>query len=388
MNKPQPIIHPPAILNAFVQLVRRYLPLDLQGTRLTSEDIFTVLGYASLNRTTIESSCQCLEQAPSGNRLREVLRAALPPRRVLQRHLNTLLRQQLPKSLLKGKRSYTVAIDLTQIPYHGQPLASADEIMRSGMRSGTTHFHGYATLSIVHAKQRYVVALVFVQLHDPMHVIVRQLLDRAKTLNIRLRRVLLEKGFCSNHVFALLDRRHVAHIVPLAVRGRSGGVRTLLQGPGRTSYRATYTLNSSSGQAYTVQAVVVCRYNKGRYHRRGVARFAYAVSGLPAGLPLPQVFDLYRQRFGIETSYRQMNQVRARTASRDPGLRLLLVGLAFLLVNLYVTLRLRWRAATDPRGQRWFSLVRLASLLIRAIEACFASHAPGAQPCAPHPTLS
>jgi IS4 transposase len=48
---------------------------------------------------------------------------------------------------------------------------------------------------------------------------------------------------------------------------------------------------------------------------------------------------LYRQRFGIETSYRQMNQVRARTTSRNPTLRLLLVGLAFILVNLYVALR-------------------------------------------------
>ena len=388
MNKPRPIIHPPAILNAFVQLVRRYLPLDLRGTRLTPEDIFTVLGYASLNRTTIESSCRCLEQAPSGNRLREVLRAALPPRPVLQRHLNTLLRRQLPQELLKGRRSYTVAMDLTQIPYHGRPLESADEVMRSGMRAGTTHFHGYATLSVVHNRRRYVVALRFVQLHDPMHAIVGKLLDRAKALNLRLRRALLDKGFCASQVFALLDRRHLAYIVPLAVRGRSGGVRALLRGPGRTSYRTTYTLNSSSGQAYTVQAVVVCRYNKGRYRRRGVARFAYAVAGLPARLPLRQVFELYRQRFGIETSYRQMNQVRARTASRDPTLRLLLVGLAFVLVNLYVALRLRWAAATGPRGRRWFSLVRLAALLIRAIEAYFAAHVPWSHPGALQPSLS
>jgi IS4 transposase len=47
-----------------------------------------------------------------------------------------------------------------------------------------------------------------------------------------------------------------------------------------------------------------------------------------------QLFELYRRRFRIETSYRQLHQVRARTSSRNPALRLLLVGLALLIVNL------------------------------------------------------
>jgi len=79
----------------------------------------------------------------------------------------------------------------------------------------------------VHDKRRYVVALMFVQLHDAMHEIVRKLLERAKALKIKLRRVLLDKGFCASQVFALLDRRQLPHIVPLAVRGRSGDARTL-----------------------------------------------------------------------------------------------------------------------------------------------------------------
>jgi putative transposase len=48
-----------------------------------------------------------------------------------------------------------------------------------------------------------------------------------------------------------------------------------------------------------------------------------------------QIADEYRRRFGIETSYRLMNQVRARTTSRAPALRFFLVTLAFLLLNLW-----------------------------------------------------
>ena len=47
---------------------------------------------------------------------------------------------------------------------------------------------------------------------------------------------------------------------------------------------------------------------------------------------------LYRQRFGIETSYRQKNQAEATTTSRDPVYRLLLEGIAYLLRQVWVVL--------------------------------------------------
>jgi putative transposase len=47
------------------------------------------------------------------------------------------------------------------------------------------------------------------------------------------------------------------------------------------------------------------------------------------------VFELYRRRFGIETSYRLMNTMRARTTSASVTLRLFYVALALLLLNLW-----------------------------------------------------
>ena len=39
----------------------------------------------------------------------------------------------------------------------------------------------------------------------------------------------------------------------------------------------------------------------------------------------------YRRRYGIETSYRQLNDGKGRTTKKDQAYRLLLVGLALLL---------------------------------------------------------
>lgn len=364
------IIRARQVLDALTHLLRRWLPLELRNTRLTTDDLIFVLSFACVHRTSLESACTELASAPSGNRFREVLTQALPKRPVLQRALNTILRQQVPRILLKGKRAYSLAIDLTLIPYHGQPQESDKELVRGEAKSGTTHFHGYATVAIVHSHRRYVLALRFVEAGDKMAKIVRGLLDRVKGLKIKVRRVYLDKGFCSVDVFRALDRRHLAYIVPIPVRGKSGGVRKLFTD--RASYSTTYTLSSASAGRYTVQAVSVRRYCKGRYSRHGVKWFAYAVAGLPAGSAPRQVFELYRQRFGIETSYRQMNQVRARTTSRNPALRLLLIGLAFILINLYVALRaslMSWPAQTAaPARRSWFSLRRLAFLLGRAVE--------------------
>src|SRR3989304_2080489 len=88
------ILRSQQVLNALIAVVRPYLPLDLQNTRITAEDIIAVLGYASVHRISTDAACNELKEAPSGNRLREVLAQALPDRASLQRALNTILRTQ------------------------------------------------------------------------------------------------------------------------------------------------------------------------------------------------------------------------------------------------------------------------------------------------------
>ena len=296
-----------------------------------------------------------------------------------------MFRQQLHPSIWKCKRDFNLAVDLTLIPYHGQPYEDQKEIVRGMPKSGTTHFHGYATVSIVRDARRYVVALHFIEYGQEMADIVRWLIKRLKTLKIRIRRVFLDKGFCSKPVFKVLHQRQLSYVIPIPVRGKSGGVRSLFQGKSR---KTSYTFNSPKHGLYTVQAVVVQRYSKGRYARHKSKWFAYAVTGLPAGILPAQVFELYRQRFGIESSYRQMNQVRARTSTRNPVIRLLLVGLALVLFNLYISLRQSLASALKLPLQWpkrfWLSLRRLALLLSRAIERLWGStEVIQLQPCFP-----
>lgn len=91
-------------------------------------------------------------------------------------------------------------------------------------------------------------------------------------------------------------------------------------------------------------------------------------------IPPHQIFTLYRRRFSIESGYRQLEQVRARTASPSPALRLLLVGLALILLNVYMTFRQLW-LTVHRYGSRvrhvWLTLRRLALWLSRLLEQLF-----------------
>lgn len=90
---------------------------------------------------------------------------------------------------------------------------------------------------------------------------------------------------------------------------------------------------------------------------------------------LNHIHQCYRQRFAIETSYRMKNLCRIRTTTKKPTLRLLFVGISFLLVNIWVNLL--WRKISKPRkGGRLiyrtiFPLKQMLSFLNQAVERIF-----------------
>ena len=356
------------------RILQTHLPFGIEGQDLDDEMVWDILLYASVNGITIESACSELAGVPSGNTVRPHLHAVLEPSGfgvcALEDQLNAALQDLLPARVLRGRKrkGWEIGIDLVDIPYHGKPAQLPEEIRRGAAKSGTTHFHSYATLAIVHHNQRYEVALTFVWADESMDQVVDRLLDQARHLGLRLRRAYLDKGFCRREVFTLLRQRRLPYLIPIPVKGKAGGIRQLFTG--RKSYRTTYTFNADKPQAYTTDVIVIRRYSKGRYGRHGSEWFAYAAYGMDA-VPLPQIFDLYRRRFGMESGYRQMHQVRARTASPSPTLRLLLVGLAFLLYNVYILFRSKAHT-TRTYGTRvrrlWLTLGRMKRLIQRFLE--------------------
>ena len=356
-------------LSHWVNWLCQQLPFHAVGTKVNDAVLWTMLCYAATRRTTLEQTAVRLLQVPSANRAREQLRGCLPADRAglqhLEQRLNRALQTQIPPKLRRRlrKRRVEVAVDLTDLPYHGQPEEDEQEIRRSQAKSGTTHFHSYASLQIVSHRQRLTLALTWVTKGESMAQVLARLLATARQFGLRLRCLYADKGFASVAVLQLLRARRLPYIIALP---HKGALKTLCQT--HRTRRLRYTFHAGTRQAYTTDVVCVTRQ-----FARQVKTFAYAAYQL-GSVPFAQVYERYRRRFSIESGYRQSHQVRARTATRHPGIRLLLFALSLVLVNAWVLYR-QVCAVVTAAGQRFrLHLVTLEALTAawqEAIQAQF-----------------
>jgi len=342
-------------------LCQRHIRLRDHGPKCQAGILWAVLFWAASRISSLAAACAALRDAPSDTAAHDALLATLPDYAQLQRRLNHALQGNLPQAL--RRRRQPLAIDLKLVPYHGQPLASDDEVYRSQAREGTSHFHAYATAYVLRKGQRFTVALCPVRKGQPLPEILRQLLRQAAKAAIRPRYLLLDRGFCSVVVIRYLQRARYPFLMPLLKRGRKadhprGASGSRVFALWTKSGWGRYTLHSDNKQRATVLVCVKCRNRRGERGQHGREALLYAYGGGLRPGSYSWVRETYRQRFGIETSYRQMEQARIRTSTRDPLLRLLYVGVALILRNVWAWLH--WEVLSHrQRGGRRIDLSQL-----------------------------
>jgi putative transposase len=354
--------------------------------------VFTVLLAAAGQCTSIAAACYRLDKAPSEQTIYNALAETLPEYHELERRVNRALQAHLPAAL--RRRRQQLAIDLTLIPYHGQPQDDPKEIYRSKAKHGTSHFHAYASLYVVCQGQRFTVALTRVMKGECMKPVVQRLLRWGRRAGIRPELLLLDRGFYSVAVIGYLKRARVPFLMPAVARGRkpvagqpARGIRAF-----QLAKRGGWGMHtlSSKGRQEKVRIAVYCGNYRGQWKKHGRYAWVYAYWGFKPG-SLRWLADTYRKRFGIETSYRQMHQGRIKTCTRSPLQRYLYVAIALILRNVWVWLH--WESLSTPRrGRRRLNLERLTFegmllFLVHVAEAVFGFCDQCATERQPPPTL-
>ena len=102
-----------------VGVLTKNLKLRDHSARCSATLLFTVLLAAAGQCTSIAAACYRLQNAPSEQTIYNALDATLPDYTELERRVNRALRASLPAKL--RRRRQRMAIDLTLIPYHGEP---------------------------------------------------------------------------------------------------------------------------------------------------------------------------------------------------------------------------------------------------------------------------
>jgi hypothetical protein len=340
--------------------------LKLRDTKnLAAQTLLTVLFAAAARISSLSDTCRQLRRVPDEHVVAEALDATLPDYNRLRRRVQAALHGHLPKAL--RRRPQALALDLTLLPYYGADRKTNPNVVRSKAKKGTCSFFGYGTAYILRKGRRYTVALTAMTREMTMADLARELLKQVRAAGLEVRYLVLDRAFYSVAVIRHLQAARMPFLMPVVCHGRP--VDHPLGPSGSNVFKqckrsgwSRYTLTDATGRTATVLICIKCRNRRGARGKHGREPLIYADWGIG-----PQQFDwvkeTYRRRFGIETSYRQMNQCRIRTPSTRFEVRFLYMAIALLLRNVWVWLH----HAVLSRPRRGGSELRLGRLRLRTM---------------------
>lgn len=359
-------------------LRQQLAPRDF-SKKCTALTLLTVLLLAACHRASLaHAAALAPDGTPGYETLRLALHRTLPGYDDLRRRLRRLLAASLPRGLTRRKRlrrRYPLAIDLHAVPYFVRDRTPPPQVRRDQKKPGTHHGHVYATAMVLRRGQYYTVALAPYLPGDSLAELVKGLLRQARDNGFAPRYVLLDRGFWSVAVLRYLQQARTPFLLPVIARGKrpdapGGPTGTWAFFAGHQTGHSTYTLQDRKRQKATVRITVQRRNHAGRQGKHGRYAWVYAWWGLELHR-VAWVRQKYRRRFAIESSYRQAGQARARTSSRDAKWRLLLVVIAVLLRNVWLTAcRDRSRGAGGPPGREFLNrlVAQLGAVLLGQLE--------------------
>ena len=309
-------------LKEVVDCLQKNISIKTQSDCQQSHLFNILVGAASLG-DSIENTTSSLQKSWSGRNVRYHLNKITNfPK--LETEINQALISKLPRRI--KKRKHKIAIDLNLIPYYGQCREKEEDyIYRGQAKDGTCSFFAYATIYIIAKNKRLTIAIIAVKKSHTSVAIISYLLEKINSLNLKIKTLYLDRGFYSSAVIRWLIALDIPFIMPAIRNGKTGGINQYLTGG--KSYKTTHTMNKGKDNEVTFPLWIVCKYLKGKRGKFGIEYLPYVVYKVKPGLDY--IYQDYRARFGIETSYRLKNICRIRTTTKNPIIRLLYVGISF-----------------------------------------------------------
>jgi hypothetical protein len=357
------------------------------GWKCTTAIVLSITLRAAARCISISAACRDLAKAPSDQAVMTALEEGLPRTLlVLERRLNEALIDPLPKRM--RRRAWNIAIDWHLQPYYGEPWQSRNELYYGKPKAGTATFHAYASACIVEYGRRYTLAMTWVRRHESIVRVLRRLVARIREIGLKIKRVLLDRAFFNGAVIAFLQEEKLPFVMPVVIRGRAPkkgrratGLRWIKLQP------AGWYPHVMKHEKQLLEISVSVGYRRHRNRKDGKQRHqkllfaAWRVHGSPT-----EIRELYRRRFGIETSFRQMRQARIYTCTRNPRLRLFFLAVALILRNLWVWIHhIRLAEGSGDSMTLHLELLRFKRMLDWIVREIVALFHDGSTPCVAQP---
>lgn len=229
-------------------------------------------------------------------------------------------------NVLKNKK-LDVAYDIHDIPYYGKNMLYA---CNGKPDRGATQFFKFLTCSIVEKGRRFILDVVPISPFDDLDKLMDKSLGKIKN-KIKISRVYCDRGFNKINIFRILRKHNLDFLMPMV---RTPTVKAHFDKAEHCKSRVFKDFKVGKGENQEKVNLILVDDEDG-VKRAFVCNFDIA----------PQIayrlYGLYGKRWGIETSYRNLEfDFKPKTTSKNYHIRLFYFLFSCCLYNLWVIVNL------------------------------------------------
>lgn len=226
------------------------------------------------------------------------------------------------------ERKVDIALDVHNIPYYGD---RNDSFALGGKHErGTSHFLKFLTCAIVVGGTRFTLNAIPIQPFDALEDLVEEIIVKAKE-KVRINRAYLDRGFDSPRIINILQKHHVCFVMP---KVRSLTVKSWFDKSEDKKARVVSNFKIGTKENQSIVNLVLVD------DEEGIKRAFITNMDIPEPLA-HYMYEWYAKRWGIETSYRNMDKdFKPRTTSKNYIIRLFYFLFSVCLYNLWVLVNL------------------------------------------------
>ena len=297
--------------------------------------IATMLICMCKDGITSETTSNDLQEMPSARWLRDKLAT------IDQYNMENLCDAMLQRTIKKLDRTIPVkvAIDKHLIPRYDKD--NMLHLVYSKIKNGTKQFECYATMQIVDSSANLVLDCACVTRASNNVDFVRKFMEKLTINRIKTSLILLDREFYFTDVIRVMCKHKRKFLMPAR---KNSTVKRIIEQYHRGEIGCVYkyVMNNAFGNSARFN-LVLTRSN--RYNDESADiydKYLVFATNLDVKYALNQISRIpqeYKKRWGIETGYRQIKQIRPRTTSRNHLIRILLFYVSLFMHNMWTILK-------------------------------------------------
>ncbi|OLS25156.1 MAG: hypothetical protein HeimC3_12950 [Candidatus Heimdallarchaeota archaeon LC_3] len=247
-----------------------------------------------------------------------------------------------------------LAIDITKIPVYSK--SKSKFITNGEAEKGTTKFYQFLGFSIAERQLKSPIAFHLMEKDDfkKVHTILSESLTQIQN-KIKINMIILDRGFISSKIVQTLYSFNYSFIIAFRKSKKITKVFKLLEHP-RTMKKNQFFIPSLENKIYRINTncwvikdylygdpsvkvnLVIWKLKKRKSKLKGNSDlkneyFLYITS---PEVSSSNVYDCYGKRWRIETAFRQIKSLQAKTRVIDPSHRIWLFAVACLLYSSWI----------------------------------------------------